>query len=66
MVTLPNTKVGLRVPLMTYYVAVSGYKAAAHGVIPDYPVSHTIDDLIAGRDKDMGLALQFARATIKK
>lgn len=60
-VVLPNTKIGLRVPLVTYYMAVSGYKAAAHGVVPDYPVNHTIDDLIAGRDRDMELALQLAR-----
>src|SRR5215210_7293731 len=30
-VTLPNTKLAVRVPLMTYYMAVSGYKAASHG-----------------------------------
>jgi hypothetical protein len=66
LVTLPNTKLGLRVPLVTYYMAVSGYKAASHGVVPDYPVSHTIDDFIAARDKDMDLALQLARGTLKK
>ncbi|HWO00709.1 MAG TPA: S41 family peptidase [Blastocatellia bacterium] len=59
--TLPNTGLTLRVPLMTYYMAVSGYKQASHGVIPDYPVEHTIADLIAGRDKDMELALRLAR-----
>jgi C-terminal processing protease CtpA/Prc len=61
LLTLPNTKLTLRVPLMTYYMAVSGYKQASHGVIPDYPVEHTIADLIAGRDKDMELALKLAR-----
>jgi len=60
-VVLPNTKIGVRVPLVTYYMAVRGYKAAAHGVVPDYLVNHTIDDLIAGRDRDMELALQLAR-----
>jgi Peptidase family S41 len=60
-VVLPNTKITVRVPLVTYYMAVSGYKAAAHGVVPDYLVNHTIDDLIAGRDKDMEIALQLAR-----
>lgn len=60
-VVLPNTMIGVRVPLVTYYMAVSGYKAAAHGVVPDYPVAHTIDDFIAGRDKDLDLALALAR-----
>jgi C-terminal processing protease CtpA/Prc len=65
LVTLPNTKLGLRVPLVTYYMAVSGYKAASHGVVPDYPVNHTVDDLIAARDKDMDLALQLARKAMR-
>ncbi len=65
-VVLPNTKVTVRVPLVTYHMAVSGYQAAAHGVMPDYPVNHTIDDFIAGRDKDMELALQLAREAAKK
>ena len=59
--TLPNTKLALRVPLMTYYMAVSGYKAASHGVVPDYPVAHTIEDLIAGTDRDLEVALRLAR-----
>ena len=64
-VVLPNTKISVRVPLMTYYMAVSGYKAATHGVVPNYPVNHTIDDFIAGRDKDMELALQLARNAMR-
>jgi C-terminal processing protease CtpA/Prc len=61
LLTLPNTNLTVRVPLMTYYMAVSGYKQASHGVIPDYPVPHTIADLIAGKDRDMELALKLAR-----
>lgn len=60
-VTLPNTKLALRVPLMTYYMAVSGYEAASHGLVPDHPLAHTIEDLITGRDPDMELALKLAR-----
>lgn len=61
LVTLPNTKLGVRVPLMTYYMAVSGYKGASRGVVPDYPVRYTIEDLLAGKDKEMNLALGLAR-----
>ncbi|HYV07248.1 MAG TPA: S41 family peptidase [Blastocatellia bacterium] len=61
MVTLPNTKLSLRVPLMTYYMAVSGYKQASRGVVPDYPVERTIADLIAGNDREMELGLKLAR-----
>ena len=61
MVTLPNTKFGIFLPLVTYYMAVNGYKAAAHGVVPDHPVKYTIEELLAGRDKDMDVALSLAR-----
>jgi C-terminal processing protease CtpA/Prc/ketosteroid isomerase-like protein len=60
-VTLPNTKLTVRVPLMTYYMAVSGYKAASHGVVPDHPVQYSIAELIEGTDKDMEAALKLAR-----
>ena len=60
-VTLPNTKIIVRVPLVTYYMAVSGYKAAAHGVMPDHLVRYTIEELLAGTDKELALALELAR-----
>ena len=61
MVTLPNTKVGVRVPLVTYYMAVSGYKAASHGIIPYHKVEYTIGDLLEGTDKEIAVALRLAR-----
>ena len=60
--TLPNSKLVLALQLTTYYLAVSGYKYPDRGVIPDYPVKHTISDLLAGKDKEMELALSLARA----
>jgi peptidase S41-like protein len=61
LITLPNSKVGVRIPLMTYYMAVSGYTAASHGIVPDYVVDYTIEEMLAGTDKDVTLALQLAR-----
>ena len=61
LVTLPNTKVSVRVPLVTYYMAVSGYKAASHGIVPDHKVEYTIGDLLAGTDKEIAVALRLAR-----
>jgi C-terminal processing protease CtpA/Prc len=59
--TLPNS--GVRVPLgmVTYYYAAADYEYARRGMIPDYPVTYTIGDILAGRDKDMELALSLAR-----
>ncbi len=60
--TLPNSKLELSFGLLTFYQAVTGYKHPDRGVMPDYPVTHTISDLLAGRDRDMELALSLARA----
>lgn len=61
-VVLPNSKLVLPLRLTTYHLAVSGYKAADRSVLPDYPVRHTITDLLNGSDTDMELALSLARA----
>jgi C-terminal processing protease CtpA/Prc len=60
-ITLPHSGLRLELPVMAYYMAVSGYKEASRGVIPDHPVPYTIAELIAGRDKEMELALKLAR-----
>jgi hypothetical protein len=59
--TLPNSKLQAYVPLMTYYMAVCDYKATSHGVVPDYPVQYTINELREGKDKELALALELAR-----
>lgn len=64
-INLPNTKLGIYLPLVTYYMAVDGSHEhdAARGVIPDFPVKHTIADLLAGGDREFELALQLARGS---
>jgi hypothetical protein len=59
---LPNSKLKLHFGLMTYYQAVRDVKYRYRGVLPDYPITHTIEDLMAGKDKDMELALSLARS----
>jgi hypothetical protein len=61
MVTLPNTKVVMRVAFMKYVMAVRGYRYPKRGVMPDYPVRPTIADRLAGRDPEMEAALALAR-----
>jgi hypothetical protein len=60
--TLPNSKVRVPLGMVTYSYASADYQHAGRGMIPDYPVTHTIKDLLAGRDRDMELALRLARA----
>jgi hypothetical protein len=58
---LPNSKVRLPLAMVTYYYAAAKYKHASRGMLPDYPVTHTVGDLLAGHDRDMDLALVLAR-----
>jgi len=60
--TLPTTKLRLEVPLVEFDLAVTDGTPGAHGVQPDHEVVYTVEDLIAGTDKEMEVALRLARA----
>jgi C-terminal processing protease CtpA/Prc len=62
-ITLPNTKLGIFIPLLASYMSVGGNHEhdPARGIIPDYPVTRSISDLLAGVDRDFELALKLAR-----
>ena len=62
-VVLPRTGIQVRVPLVLYTLAVDGYPRD-RGIVPDIPVTPTIEDLLARRDVVMEGALRFlARGT---
>lgn len=56
--TLPTTRLQVRVPLVLYTMAVEGYPKD-RGLVPDFPVTPTIDDIMAGRDTVMERALAY-------
>jgi hypothetical protein len=58
MATLPNTRIQVRIPLVLNTLAVDGYPKD-RGIVPDFPVSPTIVDLLAGRDPVMEKALKY-------
>lgn len=60
-IALPNTKMVMYIPVMDGYVSVHCNHDAARGVLPDFPVKHSIGELIARVDKDFEMALQLAR-----
>ena len=60
-VILPNSKVAVRVPLQTYYLAVKGGDPR-RSILPDVEVKPALQDLLAGSDPVMGKALELARA----
>jgi C-terminal processing protease CtpA/Prc len=60
-VTLPNSRLNLGIPMLAYYTAVSGYPYPDRGILPDYPVKPTILDLVNGKDVVMEFALDMVR-----
>jgi C-terminal processing protease CtpA/Prc len=56
--TLPASRIRVRVPLVLYTMAVDGYPKD-RGIVPDFPVTPTIEDLLAGRDVMMERALAY-------
>ena len=63
MVTLPNTRLDIRIPLLTVYLSRNNPSAKPdHGILPDIPIEASIQDLLSGRDPAMDRALGLARA----
>lgn len=60
-VTLPNTGLVLRSPLLRYELAVEGFNPIDRGVPPHHRVAPDVADLLAGRDPAMAYALDLAR-----
>lgn len=58
MAALPGTGIRVRVPLVLYTMAVDGYPKD-RGIVPEHPVTPTIEDLLAGRDPAMDKALAY-------
>jgi hypothetical protein len=56
--TLPRSGLQVRVPLVLYTMAVDNYPKD-RGLVPDFPVTPTIEDLLAGRDPVMEKALAY-------
>ena len=59
MVTLPNTQITARIPLIKYTMAVKKIESKDGGFAADYPVDLTIGDLIAHTDSQLDDALRI-------
>lgn len=58
--TLPHSRLQIRVPLVLYTMAVDGYPRD-RGIVPDFPVTPTIEDVLAGRDVVLERALEYLK-----
>ncbi len=59
--TLPNSKVRIRVPMYEYWNAVPGYDGKRRGTRPDHPVETKLASLLRGVDEPLDLALRLAK-----
>jgi hypothetical protein len=59
--TLPNSKVGIRLPMYEYWNAVQGYDGKRRGTIPDHVVELKTADVLRGVDTQLEYALKLAR-----
>lgn len=59
--TLPNTRLRVFIPLWKYVNAVSGYAYPRRGVMPDYPVQPTVQDVLNGVDTEMIYTLKLIK-----
>ncbi len=58
--TLPNSKLRIRLPMYEYWNAVAGYDGKRRGTIPDHVVEIKTADLLRGADEALDLALKLA------
>ncbi|HXI92466.1 MAG TPA: S41 family peptidase [Blastocatellia bacterium] len=59
-VTLPNSKMRVRVPMYEYWNAVPGYDGKRRGTRPDHVVETKVANLLRGVDEQLELALKLA------
>jgi Peptidase family S41 len=58
--TLPNSKVRVRLPMYEYWNATPGYDGKRRGTLPDYTVATKAANLLRGVDEQLELALKLA------
>src|SRR5262245_30619242 len=58
--TLPNSKARIRVPMYEYWNAVPGYDGKRRGTRPDYMVETKAANLLRGVDEQLELAMKLA------
>jgi len=59
-VSLPNTRMRIRVPMYEYWNAVPGYDGKRRGTRPDHEVVTRVANLMSGVDEQLELALKLA------
>jgi hypothetical protein len=59
-ITLPHSRLQVRLPMYEYWNAVPGYDGTRRGTIPDHRVEARVSDLVHGTDAAFDLAVKLA------
>jgi C-terminal processing protease CtpA/Prc len=62
MLTLPNSKLQIQIPLLGYYSAISDQHISRRGIIPSVSVHYSIEDALNGKDLAMESAERIAQS----
>ncbi len=60
-IVLPNSKIKINIPLDKYVMAVQKAKYKDRGIIPEYTIVPTINDVIINKDVQLNFALKLAK-----
>lgn len=60
-IMLPNSNIQVRVPMWMYTTANVGHEFHGRGVIPDFPIQYSLEDLLNDRDPVMRKALELIK-----
>lgn len=60
-VTLPNTKIIVRIPMVKYSMAVKSIGNKVWGIQPDYPVYSTISDIVNAKNGQLDYAIKLVK-----
>jgi hypothetical protein len=61
LLTLPNTHLRVKIPIMKYVCAVPDSNLIGRGIMPDYPVQPGIEDILTKNDKEQEFILELIR-----
>lgn len=61
-VTLPNTKLGMGVPLVGFFTNVSGYPYKDRGIIPEWEVTASVEDILKNKDTVLNYTLNLIKS----
>lgn len=58
---LPNSSIGVTIPLAKYELAVTNNVSPGRGLIPEIQTHYSIEDILTNNDKDINVCIKLIR-----